>query len=175
MDLLEHPRDIRDGHGNIIRVFSVGPGYFMVIKENIETREQLYWSDIYELGQPLKTNYYIIPMEEGFITSEFLADLVSDRLVTLELKGSGFWITRLHKENPRIKYELYDKNSEKELYSYEAVSFDKLSDSKPSYKALNSGPQALAYLKILRSIDLPNEEHSRIYWKLIEEKKIEGN
>ena len=66
MDLLEHPRDIRDGHGNIIRVFSVGPGYFMVIKENIETREQLYWSDIYELGQPLKTNYYIIPMEEGF-------------------------------------------------------------------------------------------------------------
>ena len=152
----------------------------MVVKENVETEEQLYWSDIYELEKLLDTDYYVEIPIKGFIKPEFLIDLVSDRLAVFELRDvqeTDYWITRLYKEEPILINRLSPGDDfSMELCSYESICFDDLNDNIPAYKSLDEDPHALAYIETLVSIDLPDERKTKMYWNIIQgEEKRKGN
>lgn len=173
-DLLESPRVIQEdkNKGIIIRLFLVSKDHFMVVKENVETEEQLYWSDIYELEKLLDTDYYVEIPIKGFIKPEFLIDLVGDRLAVFELRDvqeTNYWITRLYKEEPILINRLSPYGDfSMELCSYESICFDDLNDNIPAYKSLYEDPHALAYIETLVSIDLPDERKTKMYWDIIQ-------
>lgn len=164
-DLLENPRIIRDGELNKIWLLRVGD-QFMVVSENNETEEQI-WSDLIEINNIKNSDFSIeLPIEK--VTSEFLVDLIGDNLVVLALgddKEKDYWVTRLYVEEPII--DRYDGRLE--LVSYESICFEE-GKRKHCYESLESEPHALGYLDDLMSIDLPSEEQTRTYKKVLKKK-----
>jgi hypothetical protein len=164
-DLLENPRIIRDGELNRIWLLRVGD-QFIIVSENNETKEQI-WSDLIEVNNIMNLGFSIeLPVEK--ITTEFLVDLVGNNLVVLCLgddKEKDYWVTRLHVEEPII--ERYENSSE--LVSYESICYEE-GKRKHCYESLNDEPHALGYLNDLMSIDLPSEEQTRTYKKVLKKK-----
>ena len=164
-DLLENPRIIRDGELNRIWLLQVGD-QFIIVSENNETKEQI-WSDLIEVNNIMDLGFSVkFPIEN--VTSEFLVDLVGDNLVVLALGDEDekdFWVTRLYAEEPIInRFE-----NRLELVSYESICFEE-GKGEHCYKSLEGEPHALGYLNDLMSIDLPSEEQTRTYKKVLKKK-----